>query len=386
MEPVELIADDLLIRPWRTTDATAVHRACQDPEIPRWTPVPSPYLTEHAQGFVTTHNTRVWATGTGASFGIFDLDSGELLGFTGLVRLDLAAKTAEIGYWTAPWARGRGVSERGSRAIAHWAFHALGVRRIDWRATVGNHASLLVALRIGVRVEGIARSSIRNTDGTVEDCWVGSLLPNELTPPGAAGPARTGSIEARRAAIFGRPQPTLPFTTSNGTGQLRAPQHRDLDDIVASCHDPESIRWTTVPLPYQHDDAIFFVTTHSRRLWDRGNGAVFAITGPDDRYAGSMELRISPEDPALADVGFLVSPWARGRGYCPAALRAMSQWGCAELGLSRIEWRAYVGNQASRRAAEKAGFTIEGVQRARCVHRGQRRDSWVGSLMAQDLL
>jgi hypothetical protein len=34
--------------------------------------------------------------------------------------------------------------------------------------------------------------------------------------------------------------------------------------------------------------------------------------------------------------------------------------------------------------AERAGFTIEGVQRAGCVQRGERRDAWVGSRLATD--
>ena len=53
-------------------------------------------------------------------------------------------------------------------------------------------------------------------------------------------------------------------------------------------------------------------------------------------------------------------------------------------GKSRIGWRAYLGNEASRRVAEKAGFTIEGVGRGVCVQRGQRRDAWLGALLAGD--
>ncbi|MGH3450260.1 MAG: GNAT family N-acetyltransferase, partial [Haloechinothrix sp.] len=53
MEPVELSDGDLLLRPWQPQDAEAVYRACRDPEIQRWTTVPSPYLREHAEHFVT---------------------------------------------------------------------------------------------------------------------------------------------------------------------------------------------------------------------------------------------------------------------------------------------------------------------------------------------
>ena len=53
MEAVELREGELLLRPWRPDDAEAVYQACQDPLIPRWTTVPSPFLHEHARDFVT---------------------------------------------------------------------------------------------------------------------------------------------------------------------------------------------------------------------------------------------------------------------------------------------------------------------------------------------
>ena len=40
-----------------------------------------------------------------------------------------------------------------------------------------------------------------------------------------------------------------------------------------------------------------------------------------------------------------------------------------------------MGNVASRRVAEKAGFTVEGTQHAGLVHRGERKDVWVGGLV-----
>ncbi|HEY1278958.1 MAG TPA: GNAT family N-acetyltransferase, partial [Acidimicrobiales bacterium] len=84
MEPFEIVVDDLLIRPWRPEDADAVYRACQDPEVQRWTSIPSPYGREHAAGFVTRHTAEAWATGSAAPLGVFDAATGELLGSNGL--------------------------------------------------------------------------------------------------------------------------------------------------------------------------------------------------------------------------------------------------------------------------------------------------------------
>ena len=154
---------------------------------------------------------------------------------------------------------------------------------------------------------------------------------------------------------------------------------------MAACRDPETIRWTTVPDPYQRSDAEFFVHEYGPRVWARGTGAVFAIADGSDGYAGVVELRLSPADPLVGDLGFVVAPDARGRGYCPAALAAVCAWGFTSLDLARIEWRANVGNAASRRAAEKAGFTVEGTARHGLDHRGVRLDAWVGALLPKDL-
>ncbi|MET7945838.1 GNAT family N-acetyltransferase [Micromonospora sp. NPDC005324] len=382
MEPVEIIEDGVLLRPWRETDAEAVHRACQDPDIQRWTTVPRPYRPEHAHGFVTGMSRTAWADGTGAPFAVCDPSTGELLGSSGLISIDKDG-TGEIGYWTAPWARGRGVMVRAARAVARWSFDTLGLRRLIWQAEVGNHASRLVALRAGFRIDGRLRLANPALHGSA-DGWIGSLLPGEVPAAGSTGPAGPGTLAARRAAVFGRPQPVLFAESRAGELRLRPMEEQDLDAVVQTSQDPETIRWTTVPDPYERADAQGF-QAYGRDAWARGDAACFVIADPDDRYAGTLELRLSPADPLVADVGFVTAPTARGRGYLPAALVAVSAWGFSTLGLARIEWKANVGNTASRRAAEKAGFLIEGTARGGVQHRGERVDVWVGALLAKDL-
>jgi RimJ/RimL family protein N-acetyltransferase len=54
-------------------------------------------------------------------------------------------------------------------------------------------------------------------------------------------------------------------------------------------------------------------------------------------------------------------------------------------GIELIEWRCEVGNIASRRVAEKAGFLIEATLRKRRVRRGVRVDERVGSLLRDEV-
>ena len=52
MELPTLRDDDLVLRPKRPDDADAITAACQDPEIARWTFVPSPYTRADAEHFI----------------------------------------------------------------------------------------------------------------------------------------------------------------------------------------------------------------------------------------------------------------------------------------------------------------------------------------------
>jgi RimJ/RimL family protein N-acetyltransferase len=376
MEPVELRDDDLLLRPWRPADAEAVWKACQDPGIQRWTGVPAPYERSHAEHFVSSISPAGWADGTAAPFGVFRGD--ELQGSAGIISFDRLLRSAEVGFWTAPWARGRRVAPRAVLAVARWAFAELGLARLVWQAQLGNHASRLVALRAGFTIGGeLALGHPPDPRGRPGG-WIGSLLPGEAP----AAPVRLAEGVRRRAHLFDAPQPVL-----DAPGlRLRPLTDADVPALTATCRDPETIRWTTVPDPYTERDAAWFVREYAADVWARGTGAVFAVADPaGDGYLGSIDLRISGADPAVADVGFMTAPAARGRGHMTAALGALSRWGLEVVGLDRVEWRAHVGNDASRRVAEKAGFRLEGVARAGIPHRGERRDTWVAALVRADL-
>jgi RimJ/RimL family protein N-acetyltransferase len=181
-------------------------------------------------------------------------------------------------------------------------------------------------------------------------------------------------------------QPVLHATTDRGEKiSLRPAEMRDVDAIFATCHDPETLKWTNLPLDYPREKAVGFVEDYAPGWWERGEGAAWVVADPSGDYAGQLDLRVDPRDKKVADVGFITAPHARGRGYMTAALRAAVEFGFRELGLERIEWRAQVGNDGSRRVAEKVGFVYEGIQRNGCPQRGERRDAWVAAILKGEL-
>jgi RimJ/RimL family protein N-acetyltransferase len=180
MEPVTLTTERLVLRVLEDRDIDALHAACQDPEIPRWTPVPSPYLREHAESFVRETSAHGWRDDTMYNFGVFTHE-GALVSSMGLVRLAslyTAARQAELGYWTAREHRGRGYTVEAARAVIGWAFDELGVERLEWVAEAGNVPSRAVAQRLGFTMEGTLRAKIVH-QGTRRDAWIGALLPSD---------------------------------------------------------------------------------------------------------------------------------------------------------------------------------------------------------------
>ena len=180
------------------------------------------------------------------------------------------------------------------------------------------------------------------------DEWTAALQPGELT---ARGPRAARSVR-RQARIFGGAPPTL----EAGPVRLRPLADPDRPAITAAYQDPEIIRWYGVPVPYTDENARRLVHRVAPAEFARGVETILAIAGPGDAWAGTIDLRVAGSDPQTGEVGFLVAPHARGRGYAPAALRAITDWGFDALGLVRVQWRAEVGNDASRRVAEKAGL------------------------------
>ena len=153
---------DLVLRPPEPGDAEAVTAACQDPEIQRWTLVPSPYRREHAEQWLAAAPGRA-ASGEAVTLLAFEGD-GRLAGSFSVMELDVARGYGEIGYWVAPWARGRGVATRSVRLLHEWAVGELGLRRIEILSDAANAPSRRVAERCGYRHTGELRALPRDPE------------------------------------------------------------------------------------------------------------------------------------------------------------------------------------------------------------------------------
>lgn len=177
------------LRAYREDDADDVAAACDDPLTHRFLPdLPDPYTRADAVGWIREGAPAAW-TASGAAYAVVDVASDRLLGGVGLGRVEPDRGKGEIGYWTAPWARGRGVASSAATALADAAF-AAGLSRVELLAEMENPASLRVALRAGFGYEGLRRGAAAARGGARRDLLAFARLSTDAAGP-IRGPCRT---------------------------------------------------------------------------------------------------------------------------------------------------------------------------------------------------
>ena len=154
------------------------------------------------------------------------------------------------------------------------------------------------------------------------------------------------------------------------------PEHAAaIDELVV---DEAVQRFTLVPVPPPAGFGARWVERYEQG-WRDATRAGFAID-LDGAFAG---LALAPHldvDAREGELGYVVSPAARGRGLALDALCTLTAWVVDELGLLRVELRIDAANTGSKRVAERAGYRPEGVLRS--VHFKQGAASRPGDLVA----
>ncbi len=217
----------LVLRPWRAADipTLAAEMSREYPvggmwpgpgERPGRTALPGGTqrrtgpVGERAAARWLTSQDHGWRDGDRLSFAVLSVDDAggwALAGNVGLKNREEAGqvgerKTAEIGYWTAVAARGRGIAPAAVRAVTAWVFDAFAgtsLRRIMLVHDVGNPASCRVAHKAGYRSWNSARP-IRRAGSPTGTSTCGS----------AAGPGPRPALSKARRYRSGQAPPVDP--------------------------------------------------------------------------------------------------------------------------------------------------------------------------------
>jgi RimJ/RimL family protein N-acetyltransferase len=161
---------------------------------------------------------------------------------------------------------------------------------------------------------------------------------------------------------------------------LRPPRKEDLATIQKWFEDPEVIRFIPGigPMSDSQEEEWF------KRVGEDPNAVqwvievggkpvgVTGIGGINWRH-GNGETGINIGDKSL---------WRKGIATEAIALRTAFCF--RELNLHKIKTRAFVENEASKRALQKAGYRESGIQREEMYKDGGWHDIWMGEVMRED--
>lgn len=103
---------------------------------------------------------------------------------------------------------------------------------------------------------------------------------------------------------------------------------------------------------------------------------VYAVVAPDGGALGLAALMAIREDMGVIEVGHIAyAPVLQRSRLGTEAQYLLARYAFETLGYRRYEWKCNARNDASRRAAERYGFSFEGTFRQHMVVKGRNRDS-----------
>jgi RimJ/RimL family protein N-acetyltransferase len=139
--------------------------------------------------------------------------------------------------------------------------------------------------------------------------------------------------------------------------------------------DPHGVNWTYLSTEAPKDFDAYEVWTRqvSARDDPRFHAIVDASTGQAVGVAAFLRIDTVM---GVIEVGHInLSPSLQRTRAATEAMFLMMRRVFEELGYRRYEWKCDSLNMPSRRAAERLGFTFEGVFRQAVVYKGRNRDS-----------
>src|SRR5688572_16353640 len=181
----------ITIRRYDTVDIPFLCEAARESsaEVSVWLPwCHSDYSMEESLEWILRSG-KGWDEKREFHFGIFDSQSGALVGGVGLNELKPEHRLANLGYWVRTAWTGRGLATAAARLAAEFGFEELLLDRIEILAALGNNRSQRVAEKLGANKEGILRNRLI-IHGETHDAVVFSLIGSEWRNGTSSPPAK----------------------------------------------------------------------------------------------------------------------------------------------------------------------------------------------------
>ena len=166
---------------------------------------------------------------------------------------------------------------------------------------------------------------------------------------------------------------------------VRLPVDEDVDAIAPVFRDPAIGGEAGLP-PWDAETLRRVMRAQLPEMVARGLMSPYVIVDAEsDALLGGLNIHHFDPLRDAFEVGYWLLPEARGRGVATRSVRAAAEHGFAN-GIFRVEAHVRVGNAASERVLERAGFRREGVKR-RYLRRGgeeEKHDATLFALLADE--
>ena len=143
---------------------------------------------------------------------------------------------------------------------------------------------------------------------------------------------------------------------------LRPFRTGDARAVAEACRDPDIPRFTMLLTGLTEAQAAAWIE-QGLAWWKRGIARFAIVVPPDDRCVGQIGLQV--DLPARrAEAYYWLDRAVRGQGIASEALELVTRWAFRDFDVVRVQLATDLDNEASRRVAQRCGFTREGVLRA----------------------
>lgn len=125
-------------------------------------------------------NAERMESGEAVLLGVWETDALRLSGSTMLFRIDGDERVAELGFWIAPWARGRGLARTALRLTVALALDHLEVERLTGLTGVDNLGAQHAMESAGLQREGVLRGLEKTPTGRLDQVSFAVLASDRL--------------------------------------------------------------------------------------------------------------------------------------------------------------------------------------------------------------
>jgi len=176
--PDEFESERLLIRAPRPGEGAAVYEAIQEslPELMQWMPWASPEQTADDTEEYTRRAAAQFILRESLALRLWDKQTGEFIGSSGLHEIDWSVPRFEIGYWLRTSCVGQGYATEAVNAITKFAFDILNANRVEIRCDKNNTRSAAVPPRCGYTLEATLSNHSLTPQGNLRDTLVFAKL------------------------------------------------------------------------------------------------------------------------------------------------------------------------------------------------------------------